>query len=233
MNTPRAVETEWLDRLPADDPRAVRSRADLKVINAWMRQAGIMAHALMRHWGTGSPRTLLDLGAGDGTFLLRVAHRLPWRNVAAVLLDRQDIVAAETRAAFAALGWQVETVRGDVLDLIGHMDGADAIGANLFLHHLTAEELRRLFAAATRSASLFVACEPRRGPFGLLASRMVGAIGCGDVSRHDAVASVRAGFRRQELSALWPASPEWELHEYPAVPFTHCFAARRHDRPPP
>ena len=234
-NAPRAVEAEWLDQLPADDPRAIRSRADLEVINTWMLQAGIMARALMKHWGRGTPRTLIDLGAGDGTFMLRVARRLApgWRNVTAILLDRQDIVTAETRAAFGALRWTVETVRGDVLDLLGQTKPSDVIAANLFLHHLRHDELQRLFARAARSASLVMACEPRRGPLGLLASRMVGAIGCGDVSRHDAVVSVRAGFSGKELSALWPEPRRWDLHEYRALPFTHCFVARRRERAPP
>jgi hypothetical protein len=53
------------------------------------------------------------------------------------------------------------------------------------------------------------------------------AIGCNDVSRHDAVASVRAGFSGRELSRLWPERDGWTLHEAPAWPFTHAFAALR------
>jgi hypothetical protein len=56
---------------------------------------------------------------------------------------------------------------------------------------------------------------------------MLIAIGCNDVSRHDAVVSVRAGFSDRELSELWPADRRWSLHEHAALPFTHCFAARR------
>jgi hypothetical protein len=55
---------------------------------------------------------------------------------------------------------------------------------------------------------------------------MLGAIGCNDVTRHDAVASVRAGFRDGQLSALWPAGP-WKLTERGAGLFSHLFVARR------
>src|SRR2546425_13079325 len=144
-NAPRAVEAEWLDQLPADDPRAIRSRADLEVINTWMLQAGIMAHALMKHWGRGTPRTLIDLGAGDGTFMLRVARRLApgWRNVTAILLDRQDLVTEATLRAFAVLHWRAVAVSADVFDFLSRTKpgDADVVTANLFLHHFRQDRL--------------------------------------------------------------------------------------------
>ena len=39
----RIVQPELLDELPPDDPRAMRSRRDLRRINAWMRNHAIMA----------------------------------------------------------------------------------------------------------------------------------------------------------------------------------------------
>jgi hypothetical protein len=61
----------------------------------------------------------------------------------------------------------------------------------------------------------------------LAGSRMLGVIGCNDVTRHDAVASVRAGFDDGELSALWPRDPGWTLTEHARAMFSHCFVARR------
>jgi hypothetical protein len=231
MNEPRVVETEWLDELSADDPRALRSRADLRVVNTWMLQAGIMARALLQHWGRAAPAKLIDLGAGDGTFMLRVAHRLAphWRNVTAILLDRQDLVTEATLRAFAALHWRAVAVSADVFDFLSRTKpgDADVLTANLFLHHFGQDRLAQLLVEISRSAPLLVACEPRRDRLALWGSRMVWAIGCGAVTRHDAVASVRAGFGADELSALWPGPQAWDLHERRAWPFTHCFVARR------
>jgi hypothetical protein len=50
-------------------------------------------------------------------------------------------------------------------------------------------------------------------------------LGANDVTRHDAVASVRAGFRERELSALWPQDRAWTLRECGVFPFTHAFRA--------
>ena len=62
---------------------------------------------------------------------------------------------------------------------------------------------------------------------GLHGARLLGLIGCNDVSRHDAVVGVRAGFCDGEISALWPASGAWSLHEGARGLFSHVFTARR------
>jgi len=114
----RSVEPELLDQIPADDRRAIRARRDLKRLNAVILQTGIMVRTLAEHWGHGQPRTILDLGTGDGTFMLSVARRLAsrWPAVTVTLLDRQNIVSRETRDAFAALSWKMEIVAADVFD---------------------------------------------------------------------------------------------------------------------
>src|SRR5687767_2747548 len=66
----RRVEPEWLDELPADDPRAVRSRRDLRLVNRIMGHASIIARALASCATSGSPR-IAEIGAGDGTLMLR------------------------------------------------------------------------------------------------------------------------------------------------------------------
>ena len=231
MSMPRCVEPEWLDELPADDPRAIRSRRDLERVNVWMLQVGIMERALAKHCAYDKPHVLLELGAGDGSFMLRLARRLAprWKNVKVILLDRQNIVSRETREGFSTLRWEVETVIADVFDFLaqaGHRS-VDVITANLFLHHFPNQKLIQLLAQAAPITGLFVACEPRRATPALLGSRLLWAIGCNEVSRHDAVVSVRAGFGGQELSALWPKNGEWRTHEHAARLFTHCFVARR------
>jgi hypothetical protein len=220
----RTLEPELLDLLAADDPRARASRRDLVKINFVMRQQTIMAQLL---WPLAAPRRLADLGSGDGRFLLGVARRMAahWPGVTALLVDRQDIVSPQTRAGFAALGWKCESVIADIFEAMPRLD-AEIITANLFLHHLEDVALARLLTLAAEKARGFVACEPRRSQSALLASRMVFALACNHVTRHDAVASVRAGFDGRELWRLWPGAG-WRLREGWALPFTHFFSAQR------
>ena len=220
----RVLEPELLDAMAPDDPAAMASRRDLVRINWVMGQQRILAGALRNF---PRPRRMLDLGGGDGRFLLGLARRLGWRDVMAVIVDCQDILEDGTRRAFAALGWRCEVRQADVLDALGDLDRGDILVANLFLHHLGDASLRTLFAAAARAGGL-AACEPRRNGMALAASRMVFALGCNAVTRHDAVASVRAGFKGRDLSLLWPNESGWRLREQYAAPFSHLYTAR-HD----
>jgi hypothetical protein len=227
----RCVEPEWLDALPPGDPSAVRSRQDLQRVNGWMGNCGIMARALRSAGHGPAPRRLVDLGAGDGNFLWRVARRLhpDWPGTSAVLLDRREVVSPETRQAFAALGWRAAPVAAEALDWLTQpaAPACDAMIANLFLHHFPAAQLAELLRAAARLARAFIAVEPRRSARGLFFVRWLRLLGCNPVTRHDAPVSVRAGFAGQELTQLWPAGQGWSLQERPASGFSHLFIAQR------
>jgi SAM-dependent methyltransferase len=220
----RCLTPELLDMLAPDDPRALASRRDLVLINVLMRQRGVMTAALRK---LPPPRRLADLGSGDGRFLLSLARRLAphWPMVEVTIVDRRPSVAAVTRESLQALGWRCRIVAGDALDVLQELD-ADIFTANLFLHHFTDAALARLLALAARNTRALVACEPRRGLSALAAARLLFLLGCNDVTRHDAVASVRAGFSDGELSRLWPDPGNWHLREYRGLPFSHVFTAR-------
>lgn len=226
----RTVRPEILDHLPADDPRAIQSRRDLRKVNAFMGHARLVTRELRREM----PRRIVELGSGDGTLLLRVARRLgpPQTRVHAVLVDLQPTLSAETRRAFQAVGWDVETEQADVFDWLSRpaTQQADVVLANLFLHHFVEPELARLLAGLSRQTQRFIACEPLRSRTALAGAALLVLIGCNQVTRHDAAISVRAGFCDRELSALWPNEPGWRLTESRAGPFTHFFAATRDGR---
>ena len=228
---PRSIEPEWLDELAAHDPRAIQSRRDLRRVNALMWNASLIARELKRNVHAGGSKSIAELGAGDGTLMLRLAKKTAaqCKDVQLALLDQQDIVSPKTLAGFRPLGWRAEPVVADVFTWLAQPADQvyDVIIANLFLHHFDAERLALLLSLTAQRTRLFIACEPRRSSLALLGSRLLGVVGCNDVSRHDAVVSVRAGFDGQELSALWPANSGWALQERAQGLFSHCFVATR------
>jgi SAM-dependent methyltransferase len=223
---PRHVEAEWLDVLPVDDPRARRSRRELARVNALMANAGIVADCLR----PGEvPATIAELGAGDGRFAARLARALGKAPAGAcmTLVDIQPAVDREAARRLEALGWRVEVAAADAAQWLESAQPQGAIVANLFLHHLHDDALARLLALVARRTCRFAACEPRRSRLAGLGARMLGAIGCGPVTRHDAVASVRAGFTGSELTALWPQAAGWATEERSRGLFSHAFSAER------
>lgn len=196
-----------------------------------MGNARIMMGVLASAFRDRSPESVVELGAGDGTLLLRLAKKLGsrWKPSRVVLVDQQRLLSPKTWAAFKALSWNVEVVQRDVFDWLERPEPApnDLTIANLFLHHFTANDLRRLFRHAANQTGFFLACEPRRSHAALRATGLLRLIGCNDVTRHDARISVRAGFTNQELSSLWPVDSAWRLMERRAGWVSHCFAAQR------
>jgi precorrin-6B methylase 2 len=224
--SPRVLEPEWLDELPPGDVRAIRSRADLRRVNALMGNSRYIARVLKRNLPPQEALAMADLGAGDGALSLAVARRLRRPQVRLTLVDRAPVVHGVTLENLAALGWHARIAAADVFDFLSQPgEPLDAVFVNLFLHHFDDRrlaELLRLVAARTR---LVVACEPRRSALAIAGCRLMWAIGCNDVTRHDAIVSVRAGFSGDELSALWPEKAGWRLEERPAFAFSHLFLA--------
>jgi len=225
----RLVQPEILDTLPPADPRATGSRRDLNRINWMMRNHAIMADALKEHWNDPAPARLTELGAGDGRFLRHVAQRMVshWPKVRVTLLDRQKNVTPATLAGFTALGWQPELLVTDVFGWPRTFEPGGTIVANLFLHHFQEVRLAQLLDLIASRAELFVAVEPRRAAWPQFLARCLWAFGCNDVTRHDAVVSVRAGFAGHELSALWPDRSSWQIVEHPTGLCSHLFVARK------
>ena len=228
----RVVEAELLDRLAPADPLAGGARKDLEQLNALMGHHHLVARELNRILRQKDCVKLVDIGAGDGRFLLSLARLLGDQvppNVSAVLVDSTQQACAATWDQFKARGWRVQSVVGDAFEWLRDQGSLqfDVILANLFLHHFVETELRALLAGIARATRLFVACEPRRSDRALAGCRLLGVIGCNHVTRHDARASVAAGFTGRELSALWPTGPDWQLVERPAGLFSHLFVARR------
>ena len=244
MTMPRVVAAETLDGLAENDPSAMRSRRDLQRIHRVMGTRTIVARVLRKLTfprRESQPLRMLELGAGDGSLMLGVAHALTedWPAVELTLLDRQSLVSQATIASYAEMNWSATAQVSDVFDWAARGEysrgatGAarwDVIVSNLFLHHFEGRQLHSLLAGIASRTERFFACEPHRGWLALAASHLVGAIGANAVTREDAVLSVHAGFRAGELSHAWPGSSAgWTLDEYPAGLFSHCFFAQRRE----
>ncbi len=242
----RTVVPELLDSLAVDDPLAIGSRADLRRINRIMGAASVLARALDPLLHDSGPVQLVELGAGDGSLLLRIAERRAkrWPQVDLRLLDLQPVVSDLTLQRYRKLGWRCEVMRADVFDwlaqdgVVPQVQRSDAASgpiviANLFLHHFDGDRLTDLLHGIAARARAVVCIEPRRSRGALLGSHLLGVIGCNQVTRHDAVVSVRAGFRGTELTARWPQADQWRIDEGDAGVFSHRFVAvRDHVRAP-
>jgi hypothetical protein len=231
----RRLHPEQLDQLPGRAPTAIAAHRDLRRINRWMGNTHFIRQPLRAALHRSAPQRIVDLGAGDGAFLLRCLQGrigLP-KGTELLLLDRRDAIDPAVLARLDQLGFHPRPWTTDALDWLRNapVQPGTWILANLFLHHLDTESLRHLFRLVARHATWFGACEPRRDWISLAGTRLLPLIGAHAVTRHDAPVSVRAGFRGRELSPLWPEHEGWRLRESRAGLFSHRFVAEQN--PPP
>ena len=191
----REVRPELLDEMDPADPEALRSRRDLRMVNFLMGNERWIA-AQVRRYPAAARGGIVELGAGDGYLARRLAESGPVTGV--------DLVPRP-----ADLPGSVRWLRQDALrtDLAGGI-----LVANLFLHHFEGEGLREIGRSAG-GFEVLVFVEPWRTPASLALGRAMLPF-VNRVTRHDMLASIRAGFLPGELGVALGLSPDdWSLRE--------------------
>ncbi len=184
----RDVKPELLDSLPGDDPHALRSRRDLRLINALMGNERWILRQL-------SGGDLIELGAGAGELTRKLA-------------THGKVTGLDFLEKPASL--DASWLAGDLFETLPTADG-DTVVANLILHHFEAPDLARLGELIQTRRRLIVA-EPSRCQSALIQGRLLWPF-INDVTRHDMMISIRAGFQKGELPALLKLGDDWEWRE--------------------
>jgi len=197
----RDIQPELLDLLPQNDPRAVRAREEMLIVNGAMRNHHWIERMVRRHGQKGWNMT--ELGAGDGALSLRLLNSGLCREEE---MQAVDLVSRPFNWPVAA-GW----FTGDVI--AAALPHSEVVIANLFLHHFTNQELHSIGSKISPTTRLIVAAEPAR----LWRNRFLGRLLCevaelNDVQIHDMQLSIRAGFRGKELGLALGLGDEWQMH---------------------
>ena len=185
----RVVEPESLDGLSGEDPAAIRSRRDLRMINWFMGNEGWIQRQIEEG------ESMVELGAGTG-------------ELTGKLSDTGKVTGLDFQGKPRNL--EVDWKQGDLFETMPDCPG-DTVVANLILHHFDDEQLKRL-GGLIGARKKFVAVEPYRSCRSLFQGSLLWpAINA--VTKHDMMVSIRAGFRRGELSALLQLGERWQWRE--------------------
>jgi SAM-dependent methyltransferase len=198
-NPDRVITPEILDSLDPTDPRAIRSRADLRLIDWYLGNT----RWLLRQLKAQSPalNRILDVGAGEGRLCCKIHESLPLASVTGL-----DLITRPQH-----LPNKIHWIQGDFFQNLREID-ADACVGSLILHHFSNETLREL-GQQLQSYRVIAFCEPLRSCVPLILSGL-SSFAMSEVTRHDMPASIRAGFRRGELASLLGLDPRsWKIRE--------------------
>lgn len=194
----RIVQPEILDSLPEDHPDARKSRRDLRRINLIMGNHRWLARSVSTLVRPGE--RVLELGAGTGELGRRLALR-------GVEVDGLDL-AGRPDGWPRDRAWHTADIHG-----FGGYGQYPVVIANLILHHFNDSALFRLGETLGRTARVIVASEPSRSRLSLaLVAGLFPLFGANRVTRHDAPASIAAGFQGDELPrALGLSARMWDV----------------------
>ncbi|MCW1912065.1 class I SAM-dependent methyltransferase [Luteolibacter sp. GHJ8] len=184
----RLVEPEIIDQLPADHPDVIRSRRDLKMINFLMGNERWITRNL-RPFPDALARGVIEIGAGEGTLLKKLACRYPGTPLAGCDLAPRPADLPES------IGWHQQ----DVFECLADQS-AGVLAANLFLHHFEDGELPR-FTPLLQSFDIICVNEPYRTAQTITDAKIIMPL-VGRATKHDMPASIRAGFLHGEMPRL-------------------------------
>lgn len=192
----RVLTPEILDHLDFRDPEAVRSRSDLRLINALMGNVRWVRRTLA---GRSLAGGIVEIGAGEGRLCRALARRFPGIPVSGI--DRLPRPSGLPEA--------VSWIRGDLLVELPEIC-ADVLAGVMILHHFSDDELIAIGKCLGGIRGLCF-CEPWRSEWSLALGRGMAPF-TGRVTRHDMPASIRAGFVPGELPLLLGLA-DWKIEE--------------------
>jgi SAM-dependent methyltransferase len=190
----RAIEPEQLDE-GVPEAEALRSLADLRLVNRWLGNRGHLLRAVAAYLPPGG--RLLDVGCGSGDVPAFLLARLP----GPLLAVGVDVKTLHLRAAPRS----VRRVVADVRRLPFPDRAFDVVTASLFLHHFDEADLPEVLAGLHRLArrALVVSDLHRaRVPY-LFGRAAFPLLFRSRVSVEDGLLSIRRGFRAEELRAAF------------------------------
>jgi len=200
LKNSRVVKPEILDHLAPDDPTAQRSRRDLQRIN-WMMDNEVRIINAVHSYQTSAEKGIVEIGAGDGTLMNRLAEKFPTAPLSAYdLAPRPEPLAK-----------RVDWHRGDILASTNDISGGVLI-ANLFLHHFEPPALIQL-GQLCGGFEVLVFNEPNRARLSHIIGLLSGLF-FNHVTRHDMHVSIKAGFQTGELQELLGLNlRRWQIRE--------------------
>ena len=199
----RVTECEWMDGENFDEGLAERSFRFIEMVNRFLGGVRIVRRFIADQ-ADGKTIKVLDIGSGSCDIPLAVSRWAERKGIPVhfTCIEKSETVAEIARRRIRRAGDpQVKLIREDIFDHRPAEPYHCAVGS-MFFHHLHEEQIlnlvRHLQTVVTRSLLIN---DLRRSPLGYLGCMLLVRGFPPDV-RHDALLSIRKGFKEIEMRKL-------------------------------
>lgn len=215
----RVPSQEWLDDDLARPEEIRQSFDDLWWINRRLGGISGCLRLLEKFFTrTGMRRArVLDVGSGDGRLAARLQEELRKRGLSAEFVAFDRRLNHLTNSNHFPPGFR--RVAGEAPEFPFPPNSFDVVMCNLFLHHFSGEQARRMLQGFGKIASQAVLINDlERHPLPYFFIRVAWPFARSRVTRHDGAASVRQAYTREELGELAREAgfPKFEVEALPA-----------------
>ncbi len=202
MRERQCDQLEWIDR--PDCPAELLAASDrlMAQVNRWFGGTRLVQAFIageLRRRGGDRPLRVLDLGSGSGDIPATISRWARRRGRAVTF------TCVDCRPAVGEVAEGLQRVTADILDYTPE-EPHDCAVASMVLHHLRDEQIADLLSRLEQLAPRLFISDLRRNGITWIAGRLL-TVPCPAGVRHDALLSIRRGFRPGELRRLIAAVP--------------------------
>jgi 2-polyprenyl-3-methyl-5-hydroxy-6-metoxy-1,4-benzoquinol methylase len=203
----RSYQKELMDDFDLSSKELGQNLRELELVNTYLGGYKVTIEALNKlipAIDKSKELKIVDIGSGAGDMLIQMAKWSRKKNVNSNLIgiDINDYMLNYSKEKCKKYP-EIQFRKANILNIEDNELGADIITLNLFCHHFTDDELKKIFLSLSNSCKVLIINDLHRHPLAYYSIKFLSLVfNTSHLFRNDAPLSVLRAFNKNELLNL-------------------------------